>query len=331
MAAPPSRKEGLGIEASFGRLARLITIWRVGVITIWRVGVITILDVRQHKDALRKANGSHRPKTGAPTGPSPPERKRRLPVARTQLTLECGPLDRLAGQGAPTEATCFRRAAVVRARPSPVVPCAGRVEVPSKASSDSALRHLVQHFGPRPARPAALPRWNERVRLEGAPRHRAAEGARSAHRPAQRWNRSGHCSRSAGFTGQPPSGAVVSCMSTQTAVSASKVAVRRCRRSLTDAGVPARNASPAEVLARQHEQTQRRLCCDRRSSSVSSSRAISPTKSPSQRLATRLPLLVTVGVPFEYHEELVTRSDPPAEHLAGRHLEVFGYPREQDQ
>src|SRR5215203_5089323 len=64
---------------------------------------------------------------------------------------------------------------------------------------------------------------------------------------------------------------------------------------------------------------------------VSSSKAISPTTSPSPMGGDALALAGDVGLPFDYHEERLTGLTPSAEHLAGRHLEVFGYPREQDQ
>ena len=41
-----------------------------------------------------------------------------------------------------------------------------------------------------------------------------------------------------------------------------------------------------------------------------------------------LALAGDVGLPFDYHEERLTGLTPSAEHLAGRHLEVFGYPRQ---
>ena len=64
---------------------------------------------------------------------------------------------------------------------------------------------------------------------------------------------------------------------------------------------------------------------------VSSSKAISPDEIAVSTGGDALALAGDVGLPFDYHEELVTGLTLPAERLAGRHLEVFGYPREQDQ
>jgi len=58
---------------------------------------------------------------------------------------------------------------------------------------------------------------------------------------------------------------------------------------------------------------------------VSSSKAISPTKSPSPTGGDALALAGDVGLPFDYQEELLTGLTLPAEHLAGRHLEIFAY------
>jgi hypothetical protein len=76
---------------------------------------------------------------------------------------------------------------------------------------------------------------------------------------------------------------------------------------------------------------QRRLCRDRRSSLGVLEQGDLADEVAVSTGGDALALAGDVGLPFDYHEELLTGLTLPAEHLAGRHLEVFGYPREQDQ
>jgi hypothetical protein len=76
---------------------------------------------------------------------------------------------------------------------------------------------------------------------------------------------------------------------------------------------------------------QRRLCRDRRSSLGVLEQGDLADEVAVSTGGDALALAGDVGLPFDYHEELLTGLALAAEHLAGQHFEVFGYPREQDQ